>query len=527
MKRAAWCIALALLGGTAFAQSPDSFDWPQWQGPDRNAVSKEGGLLQEWPKDGPALAWRVEGLGGGYSAPSIAAGCIYGMSNRGDDEVVWALSEKDGKELWVTRLGPACEEGGPQGKEGPGCSPTVDGERVYVLGAGGTVACLQANDGRLVWKRGVVDDFGGRIPMWRYNESPLVDGDKVICTPGGEDATMVALDKSTGETIWKTKVPDPPSGGNEGPGRRPGGAGDRPSRPGDRPPDNRSPGRGGFPSMMETDIVLKALDADGDKEISAEEIDGSPAAIGKLDKNEDGKITEDEVVPEAFRQGRPGGQDRQGRPEGGPGNRRGGGPPGGIMRFMPVHAALDVDKNGEINAAEMKNSAAALKKLDANKDGKITEDEVRPQFGRPSGSGGPGGSRGGGDRGRRGGFGRRGPASTASYASVIAIDVADGERQYVQLLAKTLVGVAASDGRVLWQYAAPANRMSINCSTPIHQDGLVFAASGLRERRRGREVDQGRRRQVQGRGSLFCSGDAESPRRHDRRRRLPVRRQRR
>src|SRR5436190_9996674 len=97
------------------------FDWPQWQGPDRTAHSKETGLLQEWPKEGPPLAWKIKGLGGGYSAPSIAAGRIFGMSSRADDEVVWARSEQDGHELWATRLGKALTEGFPQGKEGAGC----------------------------------------------------------------------------------------------------------------------------------------------------------------------------------------------------------------------------------------------------------------------------------------------------------------------------------------------------------------------------------------------------------------------
>jgi len=86
--------------------SASADDWPQWQGPDRNGISKEHGLLQQWPKDGPPLAWRINALGGGDSAPAVASGRIFGMSNRGDDEVVWALSEKDGKELWVSRLGP-------------------------------------------------------------------------------------------------------------------------------------------------------------------------------------------------------------------------------------------------------------------------------------------------------------------------------------------------------------------------------------------------------------------------------------
>jgi alcohol dehydrogenase (cytochrome c) len=181
MTRYASCLAVALFSGATWAGPPESFDWPQWQGPDRNAVSRELGLLQEWPKDGPPLAWRIDGLGGGYSAPSIAAGRIFGMSNRENDEVVWALSEADGKELWVTRLGPACREGSPQGSEGPGCTPTVDGERLYVLGSGGDLACLQTQDGTIIWRRNLTEDFGGRRPMWRYNESPLVDGDKVIC----------------------------------------------------------------------------------------------------------------------------------------------------------------------------------------------------------------------------------------------------------------------------------------------------------------------------------------------------------
>src|SRR5688572_12513099 len=133
------CI-IALAISVQHTISAASFDWPQWQGPDRNAVSKETGLLKEWPKDGPPLAWKVKGIGSGYSGPSIAAGRIYGMSNRGADEFVWALSESNGKELWATRLGPALTEGMPQGKEGAGCTPTVDGERIYVLGLGGDLA---------------------------------------------------------------------------------------------------------------------------------------------------------------------------------------------------------------------------------------------------------------------------------------------------------------------------------------------------------------------------------------------------
>jgi outer membrane protein assembly factor BamB len=269
-------IALAV-SVAAFTQTAlcGQFDWPQWQGPDRTAQSKETGLLQEWPKDGPRLTRKITGLGGGDSAPSVADGEIFGMSNQGEDEVAWALSEKDGSQLWVTRLGPAFQQQMPQGNEGPGCTPTVDGERLYVLGLAGGLTCLQAKDGKIIWQRSLKADFGGSVPTWSYRESPLVDGDKIVCTPGGQDATFVALDKLTGKPIWKSQVP------------------------------------------------------------------GNPKA---------------------------------------------------------------------------------------------------------------------------------------AYASLIAIDF-EGQRQYVQLTQKGLIGVAASDGKFLWEYRRAANSFGINCSTPIYDDGLVFAAS--------------------------------------------------
>jgi outer membrane protein assembly factor BamB len=222
------------------------------------------------------------------------------MGTRGGEEVVRALSEKDGKELWVKPVEAKYQQRMPQSQEGPGCTPTVDGDRLYVLGMGGALACLRASDGEVVWQRSLTKDFGGQVPMWSYRESPLVDGDKVICTPGGPDALLAALNKATGETIWKSQL-------------------------------------------------------------------------------------------------------------------------------TPAEAA-------------------------------------RPEAAGGRGKGGFGG-----------GFGR-GSASGAAYSSVIAIEV-DGQRQFVQLTAKTVAGVAADDGKFLWRYDAPANGNAINCSTPLFQDGLVFAAS--------------------------------------------------
>ncbi|HSI32698.1 MAG TPA: PQQ-binding-like beta-propeller repeat protein [Tepidisphaeraceae bacterium] len=226
MKFCTASLASLLFCTTAIAAAPGAFDWPQWQGPDRNSVSKETGLLKEWPKDGPPLAWKVKGLGGGDGAPSVAAGRIYGMSNRGADEVVWAISESDGKPVWVTTLRPVTPQQFAQSQEGPSCTPTVDGDRLYVVGLTGEISCVNAADGKVVWTRSMMKDFGGRAPMWNFRESPLVDGDKVICTPGGDDAMLVALDKLTGKTIWQAKlpaaaaVPQPENAG--GPGRGPG-----------------------------------------------------------------------------------------------------------------------------------------------------------------------------------------------------------------------------------------------------------------------------------------------------------------
>jgi outer membrane protein assembly factor BamB len=153
-----------------------------------------------WPKDGPPLAWQVKGLGSSYAGVSVAGDRIYTLGANGAVSKVFALERDNGKVVWSADVGPAGGE--------LGCTPTVDGDRVYALvGQEGDLVCLQIKDGKRVWHRNLHKEFGGSIKQWHYCESPLVDGDHVIVTPGGKDATMVALDKKTGETVWKCAIP--------------------------------------------------------------------------------------------------------------------------------------------------------------------------------------------------------------------------------------------------------------------------------------------------------------------------------
>jgi outer membrane protein assembly factor BamB len=212
-KRTVWYLAplsaLALLLSTHAAEvfQPRPHDWPQWQGRNRTAVSKETGLMQTWPKGGPELIWQVKGLGEGYTTPTVAAGRIFSMGNRDRSEYVMALSEKDGTELWATAIGTVRANGG--GYPGPRCSPTVDGDHVYALGLNGDLLCLNVESGKEIWRRDLLDkELKGSPGGWGYSESPLIDGDKLLITPGGSTATLAALNKKTGETIWKGKVPE-------------------------------------------------------------------------------------------------------------------------------------------------------------------------------------------------------------------------------------------------------------------------------------------------------------------------------
>jgi len=258
--------------------------WPQFRGPERNGVSRETGLVKQWPEGGPSLAWKGAGIGQGMGGLAITGGRIYTSGDRDGFAWLFALNEADGKLAWETKIGRGGQLGNVFRPSGPRGTPTVDGDRLFILSQHGDLVCF-TTEGKEVWRKDFIKDFGGINPVWGFSESVLVDGDKLICTPGGADSVIMALDKKTGNPIWKCAVAEGPTG-------------------------NR-----GF--------------------------------LG---------------------------------------------------------------------------------------------------------------------------------TSGAAYASIISIDF-EGQRQYIQLTATTLVGVAAADGKLLWRWDKPSNTHRINCFTPIYHDGMVYAST--------------------------------------------------
>jgi outer membrane protein assembly factor BamB len=192
-------LAAAVLGSATFAAP--AADWPQWRGPDRTGVSAETGLLQQWPPNGPPLVWTAQNLGNGYGSLSIAGDRIFVQGLRNRQSIVSALNLADGRDLWSKNLG----AGGENDRgSGPRSTPTVDGDRLYILTENGDLWCLK-QDGTEVWRRNILREFNGRNIAWLLSESPLVDGNRLIVSPGGRGAGIVALDKMTGATLWTSK----------------------------------------------------------------------------------------------------------------------------------------------------------------------------------------------------------------------------------------------------------------------------------------------------------------------------------
>ncbi|MDA1017886.1 MAG: PQQ-binding-like beta-propeller repeat protein [Planctomycetota bacterium] len=206
-----WQFMAILLIVPGITAQTSAEDWPQWRGPQRDAVSAETGLLQSWPEGGPGVAWKAAELGTGYSSVVVGRGRMYTMGLKGSDVVVTALDVETGTSVWTRKIG--------ETERHPSSTPTLDGDRLYALDPDGDLVCLKVETGEVVWQASFADDFGGRMMSGRgYGESPLVDGDRLICTPGGPDAALVALDKMTGKLVWKATLPELGPQGKDGAG---------------------------------------------------------------------------------------------------------------------------------------------------------------------------------------------------------------------------------------------------------------------------------------------------------------------
>jgi outer membrane protein assembly factor BamB len=200
-------VLLATLVPCAPGDDPKPADWPQYHGPNRDNLSPDKGLLKEWPKDGPPLAWKAAGLGDAdadaFGGVAVIGDKVFTMGDTNTESVLYALSRDKGAKLWSAKVGDQNKVGHP----GARSTPTVDGDRVFVLGQAGDLVCFKVGDGSEVWRKNLPKDFGGKFGGWKYSESPLVDGDKLVCTPGGDNA-MIALNKMNGDVIWKSDFKD-------------------------------------------------------------------------------------------------------------------------------------------------------------------------------------------------------------------------------------------------------------------------------------------------------------------------------
>jgi len=196
-------LATLLLAATGvFAENP-GHSWPQFHGPDRDNISRETGLLNVWPDEGPSLVWTAKGLGHGFSSVAIAGGMIVTAGNMEEDTVVTALN-MDGEVLWRAKNGEAWTKDYP----GTRSTPTIDGTRIYHQSPLGNIVCLEAETGEVIWNVDILTKVGSKNSTWGLAESLLIDGDRLISCPGGPETCMVALDKHTGSVIWKAPSTD-------------------------------------------------------------------------------------------------------------------------------------------------------------------------------------------------------------------------------------------------------------------------------------------------------------------------------
>lgn len=176
-----------------------SADWPHWLGPARTGSSPEIGLLTTWPAEGPPLVWKVEG-GEGYSSVAVAAGRAYTLVQKNDRELLLCLDAGSGRTIWTYDIGPGFHN---EYGSGPRSTPAIDGDKVYVTSVNGPVLCLDAKTGKLVWQRDLIRDFSGKRITWGMSASPVVEENLVLVIPGAPGASVAALNKKDGSTVWK------------------------------------------------------------------------------------------------------------------------------------------------------------------------------------------------------------------------------------------------------------------------------------------------------------------------------------
>ncbi len=198
IRQCVFLVLISVMVVTSIVSGADSNSyWPQFHGPNRDNRSTETGLLKEWPEDGPALLWTTSGLGHGYSTVSIARGMIYTAGSIENDTVITAMN-MGGEIQWQVTNGP----GWTGDRPGTRSTPTIDGNRLYHQSPIGNLVCLDARTGKMIWGFNTLEKFKSKTNTWALAESLLVDGQQLICCPGGPQTSMVALDKNTGSVIW-------------------------------------------------------------------------------------------------------------------------------------------------------------------------------------------------------------------------------------------------------------------------------------------------------------------------------------
>jgi outer membrane protein assembly factor BamB len=209
--------AVALTGPQApLSGAAPGGNWPQWRGPLRDGISTETGLLTSWPAGGPAKVWTATGMGEGFSSVSVSGGRVFTMGDRRDGQYVIAVDEATGKQVWATRVGSRHQD--PQ-LGGSRSTPSVEGDLLWTIDTDGDLICLETATGKERWRKNMPRDFGGQMMSgWMFSESPLIDGDRIVVTPGGPRAALAAMEKRTGKEIWRATVPRVGSAGGDGAG---------------------------------------------------------------------------------------------------------------------------------------------------------------------------------------------------------------------------------------------------------------------------------------------------------------------